>query len=128
MMPKIDLGGLEDIRPWEHAIRFLFGGTITVIATLITRRFGPTIGGLFLGFPAILPASLTLVKKHDGRRQAVDDARGGRLGSVGLVVFAAVVWAAACAWPPLLALGTATVAWLAVDVSLWTLRHRRAAP
>src|SRR5689334_2494674 len=63
----------------EYALRFTFGGAITVCATLVARRYGPSIGGLFLAFPAILPASITLVKRHAGRRQAADDARGAIL-------------------------------------------------
>ena len=46
---------------------------------------------LFLAFPAILPASLTLVKEHDGRRKTCDDARGSRLGALGMLAFAIVV-------------------------------------
>jgi hypothetical protein len=39
-------------------------GAITAAAGLIAGLYGPTIGGLFLAFPSILPASLTLVA-HD---------------------------------------------------------------
>jgi hypothetical protein len=122
--PQLDFGALRKPKAWEYLIRFLFGGAITVAATLVTERLGPTIGGLFLGFPAILPASLTLVKEHDGRQQAADDARGGRLGSVGLMVFALVVWARAWAWPPAVVLVSATLAWAIVDVTLWAISNR----
>ena len=37
---------------------------MTVVAGLIAARFGPVIGGLFLAFPAIFPASATLIEKH----------------------------------------------------------------
>ncbi|HEX3696889.1 MAG TPA: DUF3147 family protein [Polyangia bacterium] len=127
MTPKLDCAGLGKPKPWEYLIRFIFGGAVTVAAMLITKRFGPTIGGLFLGFPAILPASLTLIKEHDGRQQAVEDARGGRLGSIGLIVFALVVWTSAWAWPPAVVLVTATVAWAAVNLALWAIRNRGSA-
>jgi hypothetical protein len=125
MKPQVDVGGLKKTRAWEYAVRFAFGGLITAVAGLIARAWGPVIGGLFLAFPAILPASLTLVRQHDGRRQALDDARGGRLGSVGMVGFAAVVWAVARSWPPVLVLSAATLAWLAIDGLLWAILHGR---
>jgi hypothetical protein len=63
-------------------------------------------GGLFLAFPAIFPASATLVAKHEtqkkqnagiatssrGRQAAAMDAAGAALGSVGLAAFALTVW------------------------------------
>jgi hypothetical protein len=84
------------------------------------------VGGLFLAFPAILPASLTLVSQHDGRRRALDDARGGRLGSVGLIAFGLVVWVTATTWAPLAVLVVATLVWLLIDGALWAIRYGRA--
>jgi hypothetical protein len=72
-------------------------------------------GWLFLAFPSILPASLTLVVQHDGRRAAADDALGSVVGAVGLAAFGAVVgyapstWSGAC-WRCGLAPATAEVA------------------
>jgi hypothetical protein len=45
--------------------RFVFGGLITVATGIIAKKFGPGMGGLFLAFPAIFPASATLVEKHE---------------------------------------------------------------
>jgi hypothetical protein len=59
------------------------------------------------------------VKEHDGRAKAVDDARGGRVGSAGLVTFAIVVWAAAALLAPALVLALATSAWIVTDLTLW---------
>ncbi len=53
----------------DYAIRFLFGGLITVAAGIIAKRFGPGIGGLFLAFPAIFPASATLIEKHEKEKK-----------------------------------------------------------
>lgn len=125
MRPTLDPAGLKKTKLWEYVVRFVFGGVITVLAGLVAKRWGPVIGGLFLAFPAILPASLTLVSQHDGRRRAVDDARGGRLGSVGLIGFAGVVWMAATTWPPVAVLVAATFAWLAIDGVLWAIRYGR---
>jgi hypothetical protein len=57
MIVSAKLGALRGIKVHEFAVRFLFGGFCTVAAGLIAKRFGPSIGGLFLAFPAIFPAS-----------------------------------------------------------------------
>jgi Protein of unknown function (DUF3147) len=123
MRPTFKPAGLKKTKPWEYAVRFVFGGLVTMAAGLVADRFGPEIGGLMLAFPAILPASLTLVKYHDGRAKAVDDARGARLGSLALATFGLPVWFAARSWPPAIVLAVATVAWIAVAVSLWALEY-----
>lgn len=122
MRPEVDFGELKDKKVWEYLVRFLFGGVVTACTGLVAHTFGPVVGGLFLGFPAILPASLTLVKRHDGRAQAVEDARGGRLGSVGLIAFGAIVWATAPVLSPVLVLVLASMGWLVVDLGLWFVR------
>ncbi|MFF3904519.1 DUF3147 family protein [Streptomyces sp. NPDC001848] len=74
------------------------------------------VGGVFLAFPAILPASLTLVAKEEGLRGARDDARGAALGTIGLLAFApttAVLLRHHSAW---LALAVATAAWTVVSL------------
>ena len=63
----------------DLAIRFGFGGAVTVTTELIARTFGPEIAGLFLAFPAILPASLTLIRQNEGREAAANDALGATL-------------------------------------------------
>src|SRR5262245_7400094 len=125
MKPALDLDGLRKATVSEYLVRFAFGGTVTAVAGLIAHAFGPAIGGLFLAFPAILPASLTLIAMHDGRRQAADDARGAILGAIALVAFAAVarVLAARCA--PAVTLAAATSTWIVVAASLWFLRYGR---
>jgi hypothetical protein len=125
MKPQLELAALAKSRPWELLVRFAFGGLLTVLAALITDHWGPLVGGLFLAFPAILPASLTLVKQHDGNDKAVDDARGGRLGSLGLMAFAATVWLAAAAWRPAIVLVAATLAWMVVNGTAWVVRYGR---
>lgn len=125
MKPSLDIAGLKASRPWEYALRFLFGGIVTATAGVVAKAFGPVVGGLFLAFPAILPASLTLVSKHGGREKAIDDARGGRLGSVGLAGFAATVWLTTEVWPPQLALVAATAVWLVVNGVCWSLIYGR---
>jgi hypothetical protein len=67
---------------------------------------GPGVGGLFLAFPPIFPASVGLVEKHEeqkkqqhgldgtirGREAAGLDAAGAAIGSIGLIAFAVAVW------------------------------------
>jgi hypothetical protein len=126
--PTVNLRGATKTHGREHALRFVFGGIVTAGVGLIAHHWGPIVGGLFLGFPSIFPASITLVKEHDGRAKAIDDARGARLGSLGLMAFGFVVWSTARSWAPSVVLGVATAAWLAVDLAAWTLvygmRHR----
>ena len=104
---KVTTDGLRESRWYEYVVRFVFGGTVTALAGIIAKRFGPEIGGLFLAFPAIFPATATLIEKHErrkkeeagqdgtarGRAAAGVDAAGAAMGSVGLAVFAIVVWA-----------------------------------
>jgi hypothetical protein len=124
MNPEFHLSALRKTRGWEYALRFVFGGLVTALAGWAAHRWGPRIGGLFLAFPAILPASLTLVKEHDGLAKALDDARGGQVGSLGLMAFALVLWSASGAWPAGVVLLVAALAWVIVDVGAWWTRFR----
>ena len=121
MKPRIDASKLEKVAWWEYALRFAFGGAITVLTGLLSKWSGPAVAGMFLAFPAILPASLTLVKQHDGRKKAADDARGARLGAIGLVAFAVVVGLAANSWAAAAVLAVATLAWLGVSLALFAI-------
>jgi hypothetical protein len=99
---------------------------------MVAKALGPVIGGLFLAFPAIFPASATLIEKHErqkkDRRRAAEsvslDATGSAIGSIGLGVFAWVVWRALPNHPASLVLTGATLVWLAVSILLWELYSR----
>lgn len=103
----------------EYALRFVFGGIITAVVGIIGKAFGPVVAGLFLAFPAILPASLTLISRHEGERAAALDALGAALGSIGLIAFGAMIWLLATRSAGWLAILVASVAWLSVSVALW---------
>ena len=78
---KLDTSGLGLSRWYEYLIRFVFGGTITAVAGIVAERYGPEIGGLFLAFPAILPAAATLIEKHEKEkkeRAGIDSPQRGR--------------------------------------------------
>jgi Protein of unknown function (DUF3147) len=138
MQIKVDLSVLGQTKWYEYAIRFLFGGIITGVAGLIAQRFGPGIGGLFLAFPAIFPASATLIEKHErqkkekeglqgtqrGREAASIDAAGSAMGSIGLSVFALLVWQFLPRHSTWISLTAATAAWLSVSVLIWHIRKQ----
>ena len=140
MIVRVHRGGLSETKWYEYLARFLFGGFITAMAGLIADQWGPVIAGLFLAFPAIFPATATLVEKHARERKqrrglhgekratlaAADDAMGTAIGSVGLIVFAIAAWRLIPASSLPLALIGATLAWMVCGVSLWFGRkHRR---
>lgn len=120
----------------EYLVRFFFGGLVAVLTGVIAKKFGPQIGGLFLAFPAIFPASATLIEKHEkqkkeeagfqgnrrGRKAAAVDAAGSAMGSIGLLVFAIVVWRLLPQFSAWLVLASATLAWLVTAVALWYVR------
>jgi hypothetical protein len=62
----VDLGKLRQTKASELALRFAFGATASLVAGLVSIAFGPRVGGTFLAFPAILPASLTMIEKKEG--------------------------------------------------------------
>jgi len=59
----IDLGKLREVVPRDLALRFAFGAGISIIAGLAGLLVSSRFGGMFLAFPAILPATLTLLEK-----------------------------------------------------------------
>src|SRR3981081_3334245 len=82
--------------------------------------FGAKAGGLFLAFPAVLPATLTLIERKEGTTKAWADASGGALGAVGLAAFALTAFTL-LRWNPVAALLLALMAWALVSVGLYFL-------
>ena len=133
MKVHADLSALKRTKWYEYALRFFFGGLVTVIAGAIGKKFGPEIGGLFLAFPAIFPASATLIEKHEKQKKeragfdgtkrarvaAGVDAAGTTMGCLGLTCFAVVVWKTLPSHGVGTTLLTATLAWFVVCVSTW---------
>ena len=115
----VDLGRLKQATARDYAIRFGFGAAISAIAALAGIRFKPLVGGLFLAFPAILPATLTLLEKKEGKIKACADASGGILGAFGLGAFAAVASVLLRVTHPAIALAAALLAWALVAVGLY---------
>ena len=133
------LSALKGTKAYEHLMRFGFGGTCTVLAWLVAKKFGPVVGGLFLALPAIFPAGASLIAKHEeqkkaqvgadgsarGRIAAGVDAEGAALGALGLVGFAVVVWK----WLPMesapVVIAGACVAWALIAGALFGLYRVR---
>jgi Protein of unknown function (DUF3147) len=136
MRISIHLSALQKTKWYEYIVRFVFGGTITVLAGLIAKKYGPVLGGLFLAFPAIFPASATLVEKHErekknkagiaktirGRQAAALDAYGAALGSIGLFFFGVIVWRFLQEHNAPFVLLAATAVWALTSVLLWRAR------
>ncbi len=144
---KIDVSEFGQSQWYEYLIRFVFGGSVTALAGFIASHYGPAIGGLFLAFPAILPATASLIEKHEvekyedknheqeespsrsprgtkrGRAVAGIDASGAALGSIGLAAFALVVWKTLPKTSTAVVLLAASAAWLATSLILWELRE-----
>lgn len=132
----LDVSSIQRSHWSDYAVRFMSGGVVTALTGLLAKRYGPSIAGLFLAFPAIFPAAATLIAKHEkqkkqqvgldgtlrGRSAAGIDAAGASMGAIGLIVFATLVWR----WlpdhngPTILAL--AGMAWLAASVLIWWIR------
>lgn len=139
MQVHIEFSAIHETRWYEYAARFALGGLITAIAGIIAKAFGPVVGGLFLAFPAIFPASATLIEKHEtekarrdgkrepaliGRKAVAVDAAGAALGSVALFAFAFTVWQLGSKHAAWLVLLGATLVWSSVSLLLWWVGDR----
>lgn len=138
MRVKIDFSPLRQTKWHEYLVRLISGGLITAATGIIAKKFGPGVGGLFLAFPAIFPASATLIEKHEtekkrkrgmpGERRAREvaavDAAGAAMGSVGLLGFGFVVWRLMPAHSPWLVLLLATAVWSTIAFFTWLARER----
>jgi len=136
MRIRVDPSVLRQTKWHEYVIRFVIGGMITAVAGVLAKEYGAGVGGLFLAFPAIFPASATLIEKHEtekkqerglggierGREAASVDAAGSAMGSVGLLVFAWLVWQSMPTHKTWLVLSAATLCWLIVSVLIWRCR------
>ena len=139
MIPVVNLSSLRLAHWWQFAVRFLLGGAVTACTGLVAHHWGPVIGGLFLTFPAIFPASATLVARHEtekklkagihdrarGRKAGALDAAGAVLGGWGLVCFGIAAWLTLPRYPTALGLALAGIVWVIVSTSLWWLRRNR---
>ena len=138
MRLELRFGSLKQTKLTEYMSRFVFGGLVTLLAGLVADRFGPVIGGLFLAFPGIFPAGVSLVEKHkalremaegklgtwSARGQASVEATGASIGTLGLMGFALVLWKGLPMhnFPSVLLMAAAM--WIAVSCLFWWIRER----
>lgn len=137
MVIKLNIGALKRTQWHEYLTRFVLGGLITALAGWLASQFGPVFGGLFLAFPAIFPASATLLEKHErdkkrkagitstirGRLAAALDARGAVMGAFGGMAFAAIAWKFLPHGSLSATLLLALAGWFAVSSLLWYVRR-----
>jgi hypothetical protein len=136
-IPHLNLEGLKGKSSKDYLVRFAFGASISVIAALISLKF-QLFGGIFLAFPAILPASLTLIERDLGRKEASIDAEGAIVGAIGMLAFALVAAFGINSIGAIRALVVAAATWLVVSFGIYTAvvtgraltkkRRRKAAP
>lgn len=138
-MISVRLSSVKETKAREYLLRFIFGGAATVLAGLVAKYFGAAAGGLFLTFPAIFPASATLMEAHSKKRMAEighDGTRRGRISAsidaasaalacVGLGAFGLALWQLLPRHNAALVILAATAAWALIAIGLWEVRKRR---
>ena len=141
MLVTVSTSGLKRAKWYEYVIRFALGGLITAVAGFLAKKFGPSFGGLFLAFPAILAASASLVEKHERERKeekglqgiyrgshaAGADAAGATMGSFGLMAFGVIVWRVLPDSSTWLVLVCATLVWAVTAAAIWWVWKRNIA-
>ena len=113
----------------DFSTRMAFGAGVSLVASVVGLLAGARVGGLFLACPAILPATLTLLERKEGKDAAEQDEHGAIGGALGLVAFAGAGVLLVPKVNVLLALGLATIAWLLTALSVHWLHeevHKRA--
>ena len=121
--PSFHFRKLRELRTRELAVRFVFGSLASLLAGLVSITAGARAGGLFLAFPAILVAGLSLIEKKEGRSRARQDAHGAIIGAVALAVFAVVSATMLTRTNSLLALGLAFLCWSGIAATGYVLRQ-----
>ena len=138
MRIRLKFDSLKETKPMEYVIRFAFGGVVTVLAGFVADHYGPVLGGLFLAFPGIFPAGVSLVEKHKTQRekaegklgiwsargQASVEATGASVGTLGLMGFAVVLWQGLPTHNFLPMIFAATGTWIAVSSLFWGARKK----
>jgi hypothetical protein len=121
--PSFSLGKAKQTTARELVIRFAAGAATSVVSGLLTLAFGARVGGILLGFPAIMAASLTLIAEEEDARDAREDARGAIVGACALTLFAAVATLTFGHLPGGAVVALSAVVWIAVAmlgyVVLW---------
>ncbi len=86
--PKLEPSQIKEVRVRDLLVRFAAGALTSIVAGALTLAFGARVGGIMLGFPAILAASLTLIQEEEDAAHAREDARGAIAGGCAMAAFA----------------------------------------
>jgi hypothetical protein len=86
--PVLKPSNVKGVKVKDLAIRFIAGALTSIVAGALTLAFGSRLGGIMLGFPAILAASLTLIQEEQDSAHAREDARGAIAGGCAMAAFA----------------------------------------
>jgi hypothetical protein len=138
MRLRLEFDSLRETTARDYVTRFLFGGTVTVLASLIAEHYGPVIGGLFLAFPGIFPGGIMLTEEHkiereraagyqgtwSARGEAAVEATGASCGALGLAAFAAVLCKGIGSHGLVPTLVCAGAAWTLASWAAWWLREK----
>jgi Protein of unknown function (DUF3147) len=133
MKIRFNFSAIGQNKWYDYALRFAFGGAMTALAGIIAKEFGPVVGGLFLAFPAIFPASASLIEKHEkqrkerlglsagtrGRHAAALDAAGAVMGASALIAFALAVWKVLPNYSTALVIVFSTGLWFVISILIW---------
>jgi hypothetical protein len=114
--PEFGFGKIRETTARELIIRFVAGAATSIASGAVTLAFGPRVGGILLGFPAIMAASLTLIAEEEDVTDAREDARGAIVGACALALFAAVAALAFRHLPGGVVLALSTVVWAVTAV------------
>ena len=133
MIVSVSTSNLKRTKWYEYLIRFCLGGLATALAALLAKKISPSFGGLFLAFPAVLASCSTLIEKHEREKKEEKglhgtyrgrQAAGAAMGSVGLIVFAAIVWKLLPHHNSYVVIASATLIWAVVASFVWWLWKR----
>lgn len=112
-------------------VRFAFGAATSAVSAGVAIAFGARAGGIFLAFPAILAATVTLIEGDEGSKAAREDARGAIVGSLALIAFAGTGAALFTGLPGGAVLAIAAGVWgtaaVGLYLTLWRAARRREA-
>ena len=92
-----------------------------MVAALIGAVSKEPIGGIFIAFPAIILASLTLIDKEEDREHASYNAVGAALGAVGFIACAYFIFYTLERVSVAASLGIGLLIWLVVSMGLYAL-------
>jgi hypothetical protein len=119
--PRLQVGKVLKAKPRDLLVRFMTGAVTSIGAGAVALVFGARTGGIFLAFPAILAASLTLVEQKEDGVDAREDARGAIVGGGAMGLFALVVALTVMQVSGALALLIGAAVWLVSAVAIYAL-------